>query len=61
MQELCSTLSTEDEDDNDGKELEEEQALEISHLPSLPLDDMTAPEVLPFIYKRPQQRGAFQS
>ncbi|KAG0724329.1 Zinc finger MYM-type protein 1 [Chionoecetes opilio] len=46
--EFCSTLSTEDEKDIDGKEL----ALEISNLPSLPSDDMTALQLLSYIHKK---------
>ncbi|XP_034069533.1 uncharacterized protein LOC117544522 [Gymnodraco acuticeps] len=45
---LCSTLSTGDGGDIDGKEL----ALEITNLPSLPTCEMTALELLAFIHKK---------
>ncbi|XP_034082159.1 zinc finger MYM-type protein 1-like [Gymnodraco acuticeps] len=45
---LCSTLSTGDGGDIDGKEL----ALEITNLPSLPTCEMTALELLSFIHKK---------
>lgn len=45
---LCSTLSTGDEGDIDGKEL----AVEIHNLLSLPSDDMTALQLLSFIDKK---------
>ena len=45
---LCMTLSTENEGDIDGKEL----AVEVENLPSLPSDDMTALELLTFIHKK---------
>lgn len=45
---LCSTLSTGDEGDIDGKEL----AVEIHNLLSLPSDDMTALQLLSFIHKK---------
>ena len=44
---ICSTLSTGDGGDIDGKEL-----AAISTLPSLPSDDMTALELLSFIHKK---------
>ena len=45
---LCSALSTGDGGEIDGKEL----AAEISKLPSLPSDDMTALELHTFIHKK---------
>ncbi|XP_034078797.1 uncharacterized protein LOC117550471 [Gymnodraco acuticeps] len=45
---LCSTLSTGDGGDINGKEL----ALEITNLPSLPTCEMTALELLSFIHKK---------
>ncbi|XP_066959002.1 uncharacterized protein [Macrobrachium rosenbergii] len=45
---LCMTLSTENESDIDGKEL----AVEVKNLPRLPTGDMTALELLTFIHKK---------